>query len=110
MIPNLRRRGRRFDCGVAAAALFLSIALPSAAAVSYLVAAGPQNETGDEKAAGQAAGEKKGTDAMSSNRRVAVTGANRGLGLEFTRQYLKRGDRVFALVRKPEEASDLVAL
>jgi NAD(P)-dependent dehydrogenase (short-subunit alcohol dehydrogenase family) len=40
---------------------------------------------------------------------VMITGAGRGLGLEFTRQYLKRGDRVIAGVRaRPSEA--LVAL
>ena len=30
-----------------------------------------------------------------------VTGANRGLGLEFTRQLLARGDRVVATCRHP---------
>ncbi len=40
-------------------------------------------------------------------RKVLVTGANRGLGLEFTRQFLGRGDRVFAACRKPEGAVDL---
>jgi NAD(P)-dependent dehydrogenase (short-subunit alcohol dehydrogenase family) len=74
-----------------------------------LVAAGARNDAGKKEAA-QAAGEKKGADAASPGRRIAVTGANRGLGLEFVRQYLKRGDRVFALVRKPDEASDLAAL
>ena len=31
-------------------------------------------------------------------RRVLVTGSNRGLGLEFTRQLLAAGDRVFARI------------
>ncbi|MDO7847112.1 SDR family oxidoreductase [Hymenobacter sp. M29] len=39
--------------------------------------------------------------------RVFITGANRGLGLELTRQYLERGDQVFATSRKPAEAGDL---
>jgi NAD(P)-dependent dehydrogenase (short-subunit alcohol dehydrogenase family) len=43
-------------------------------------------------------------------RRVVVTGANRGLGLEFTRQLLARGDRVYAAVRKPGHALDLTKL
>ncbi len=43
-------------------------------------------------------------------RRVLVTGANRGLGLEFTRQLLARGDRVLAGCRDPNEADDLNAL
>jgi len=34
-------------------------------------------------------------------RRVLITGAGRGLGLEFTRRYLERGDRVFATCHRP---------
>lgn len=41
---------------------------------------------------------------------AAVTGANRGLGLEFTRQLLERGARVAAGCRHPGEATDLLAL
>jgi len=41
---------------------------------------------------------------------VLITGANRGLGLEFTRQLLARGDRVFATARDPEHALDLANL
>lgn len=36
--------------------------------------------------------------------RVLITGANRGLGLEFTRQFLERGECVFACCRNPEAA------
>jgi NAD(P)-dependent dehydrogenase (short-subunit alcohol dehydrogenase family) len=39
-----------------------------------------------------------------------VTGANRGLGLEFTRQLLARGDRVVASCRHPGKAAALNAL
>lgn len=39
-----------------------------------------------------------------------VTGANRGLGLEFTRQLLARGDRVVATCRQPGKATKLNAL
>ncbi len=42
--------------------------------------------------------------------RVVVTGANRGLGLEFVRQLLARGDHVFAACRKPDEAQALSEL
>lgn len=42
---------------------------------------------------------------MSLN--VLVTGANRGIGLEFSRQLLARGDRVIAACRKPGQAHDL---
>ena len=39
-----------------------------------------------------------------------VTGANRGLGLEFTRQLLARGARVIAGCRRPGEATALTGL
>ncbi len=38
---------------------------------------------------------------------VLITGANRGLGLEFARQFAARGDTVFGGCRNPEAASDL---
>lgn len=38
---------------------------------------------------------------------VLVTGANRGLGLEFARQYAAAGWRVFAASRGPNDAKDL---
>jgi NAD(P)-dependent dehydrogenase (short-subunit alcohol dehydrogenase family) len=43
-------------------------------------------------------------------RRVIITGASRGLGLEFTRQLLARGDRVIAACRDPQRAEALRAL
>ena len=42
-----------------------------------------------------------------SARRCLVTGANRGLGLEFARQLLDRGDRVIATCRQPGRANAL---
>jgi NAD(P)-dependent dehydrogenase (short-subunit alcohol dehydrogenase family) len=45
-----------------------------------------------------------------SIRRSLVTGANRGLGLEFVRQLLARGDRVVATCRHPGKATALNAL
>jgi NAD(P)-dependent dehydrogenase (short-subunit alcohol dehydrogenase family) len=41
---------------------------------------------------------------------VLITGANRGLGLEFARQYLADGWQVFASCRDPASASELQRL
>ena len=41
---------------------------------------------------------------------VLITGANRGLGLEFTRQYAADGWRVFAACRDPAGARNLAAV
>lgn len=38
---------------------------------------------------------------------VLITGADRGLGLEFTRQYAARGDTVIGTCRHPEDAREL---
>jgi NAD(P)-dependent dehydrogenase (short-subunit alcohol dehydrogenase family) len=42
--------------------------------------------------------------------RILITGANRGLGLEFARQLLARGARVFATCRHPGKALALTEL
>jgi len=42
--------------------------------------------------------------------RILITGANRGIGLALTQQYLQRGERVFATCRQPAEASALAEL
>ena len=39
--------------------------------------------------------------------RVLITGANRGLGLEFSRRFLGRSERVFACCRQPAKANQL---
>jgi short-subunit dehydrogenase len=41
---------------------------------------------------------------------VMITGANRGLGLEFSKQYLERGFKVLATCRVPSEAEGLQKL
>jgi len=45
-----------------------------------------------------------------TRRTVLITGANRGLGLEFARQYNAAGWQVIATARQPDAASDLKAL
>ena len=42
--------------------------------------------------------------------RFVVTGANRGIGLEFVKQLTARGEQVDATVRDPDEASELQAI
>ena len=42
--------------------------------------------------------------------RVVITGASRGLGLEFTRRYLEAGDQIFALARAPERSHALIGM
>ncbi len=41
---------------------------------------------------------------------ILVTGGSRGIGLEFTRQYLQKGFRVFAASRRPEKSGELQEL
>ena len=41
---------------------------------------------------------------------LLITGANRGIGLEMTRQAAARGDNVIACTRNALESSDLVTL
>jgi NAD(P)-dependent dehydrogenase (short-subunit alcohol dehydrogenase family) len=41
---------------------------------------------------------------------VLITGSNRGIGLEFVRQYAERGWQVIATCRSPERAAELQAL
>lgn len=42
--------------------------------------------------------------------RIVITGANRGIGLEFARQYISQGHEVDAGVRNQDEAHDLAKL
>jgi NAD(P)-dependent dehydrogenase (short-subunit alcohol dehydrogenase family) len=61
-----------------------------------------------------AAPELQGQTTPESNegetRTVLITGANRGLGLEFARQYSAAGWNVIGTARRPEAAADLTAL
>jgi NAD(P)-dependent dehydrogenase (short-subunit alcohol dehydrogenase family) len=47
---------------------------------------------------------------VSAGMQLLITGANRGLGLEFTRQYAERGAKIIATARSPEKADELNAL
>ena len=47
--------------------------------------------------------------AQDKNITVLITGANRGLGLEMTKQFIADGYNVIGTARKPERAADLKA-
>jgi len=47
---------------------------------------------------------------MMSLRYYLITGANRGIGLEFARQLLQRGDGVVACSRQPNKSGELEKL
>ena len=49
-------------------------------------------------------------DPAAGSHTVLITGANRGLGLEFARQYRDAGWNVIGTARKPREAEELQAL
>jgi NAD(P)-dependent dehydrogenase (short-subunit alcohol dehydrogenase family) len=57
-----------------------------------------------------APGAAEAADHSETSKTVLITGANRGLGLEFARQYAKAGWSVIGTARKPEKAADLKAL
>jgi NAD(P)-dependent dehydrogenase (short-subunit alcohol dehydrogenase family) len=70
------------------------------AALFCLLLAGVQASTGQQPAA----------DRPASPGTVLITGSNRGLGLEFARQYAARGWSVIATTRDPERAAELMAV
>jgi NAD(P)-dependent dehydrogenase (short-subunit alcohol dehydrogenase family) len=55
-------------------------------------------------------GAAEAADHNDASKTVLITGANRGLGLEFARQYEKAGWSVIGTARKPDTAADLKAL
>jgi NAD(P)-dependent dehydrogenase (short-subunit alcohol dehydrogenase family) len=64
-------------------------------------------------ATGPSSAEETGTaseGADSQNKTVLITGANRGLGYEFARQYAADGWHVIGTARRPSQAVELAAL
>ncbi len=47
---------------------------------------------------------------MNTSQSILITGSNRGLGLEWARQYAEAGWRVYATCRHPDAAEDLQTL
>ena len=54
--------------------------------------------------------EQQPARAATTSGTVLITGSNRGLGLEFTKQYADRGWKVIATARNPETATELRAI
>jgi len=46
-------------------------------------------------------------DVVEKQETVLITGANRGIGLEYAKQYSEKGYKVYGTARKPEEAVEL---
>ena len=46
----------------------------------------------------------------SDKNTVLITGANKGIGFEFAKQYAAKGWQVIACARNPDQADDLKAL
>jgi NAD(P)-dependent dehydrogenase (short-subunit alcohol dehydrogenase family) len=61
-------------------------------------------------AAGLVVGPTDGAQPTKPGPRVVITGANRGLGLEFARQFQAAGARVIGTARRPDAADGLKAL
>ncbi|MCU0758270.1 MAG: SDR family oxidoreductase [Steroidobacteraceae bacterium] len=76
---------------------------PVLAAIALGVAAAPPAALSQSAPASPAA-------SPAATGTVLVTGASRGIGFEFVRQYVEAGWTVIATARKPQESSDLVEL
>lgn len=72
---------------------------------------GGQAMAGGHQAAGKpVTGEDAVGKEIGKGAQILITGANRGLGFEFARQYAERGCKIIATARKPEKANALNAL
>lgn len=65
---------------------------------------------GHQAAAKPVTGEDAVAKPVGEGAQILITGANRGLGFEFARQYAERGCKIIATARKPEKAEALNAL
>jgi len=81
----------------ARALLVLALALPVALAAALPPAPSPAGQEAQTRAS------------RFAGRTVVITGANRGLGLEFARQYAAAGAKVVGTARDPETATELAA-
>jgi NAD(P)-dependent dehydrogenase (short-subunit alcohol dehydrogenase family) len=77
------------------AALLLLVGLPTGVAVAADPPASPDTN------------QRSAPVAASLTRTVLITGANRGIGFEFAKQYAAKGWTVIATARKPDEAFEL---
>ena len=62
---------------------------------------------GHQSAPVELSAEDKIAKSVGEGAQILITGANRGLGLEFTRQYAARGAKIIATARSPERAEAL---
>jgi len=91
--------------------VWLLIVFAGAPALLASAVAAPSGAASPRPTTGQNPPPVDRTLAKEGGRRtVLVTGANRGIGLEFSRQYHAAGWRVIATAREPEAAKDLKAL
>ncbi len=85
--------------------------LAGAAGLAAALFGGSQAMAGAHQSAPvQLSEEDKIAKPVGAGATVLVTGANRGLGFEFTKQYAARGAKVIATARNPESADELNAL
>ncbi len=69
--------------------------------------AGQASAMGHERPKVEFAPEDKIGRAVGEGAQILITGANRGLGLEFARQYAARGAKIIATARSPKSADEL---
>jgi NAD(P)-dependent dehydrogenase (short-subunit alcohol dehydrogenase family) len=84
--------------------------LAGAAGIAATVFGSQALAGGHQAAAKPVTGEDAVAIPVGEGAQILITGANRGLGFEFARQYSERGCKIIATARKPEKADALNAL